>query len=374
MFRQTDGLCDNVFGSEMMALCTLAGRAGGTDEQQVQAVTDNFVHYARACMINDHRSGPWAHFPRTGDGRVYHLGLKTGEVANRIVAVGHPSRALIIEKHLDKTPVPFELTSERGFVTITGRYKGVPISIVSTGMGFPNTDFFVREVRECLSGDMLVVRLGSCGALINIPPGSLVIPKACVGINRNWDYDFINGDPTQQPYFITKQVYKSLEAARPEGKATKIVEGIVNASADSFYSSQGRQTSFPDRNEYLIPHLLEMETFHLFHLAKNYVPLRPHSLGDTEPPVTTEPVSQIVESATGFTQSRVPNQTAASPPRIRAAAAQMTFAARLSETFITPDEVVELERWSGRGILEALIGINLPADRCHEEVGSVWEF
>jgi hypothetical protein len=58
--HQTDGLCDNLFGSEMLALCTLAGRAGGTDEQQVQAVTDNFVHYARACMINDHRSGPWA--------------------------------------------------------------------------------------------------------------------------------------------------------------------------------------------------------------------------------------------------------------------------------------------------------------------------
>lgn len=59
-FRQTDGLCDNVFGSEMLALCTLAGRAGGTDEQQVQAITDNFVHYARACMVNNHRSGPWA--------------------------------------------------------------------------------------------------------------------------------------------------------------------------------------------------------------------------------------------------------------------------------------------------------------------------
>ena len=58
--HQTDGLCDNVFGSEMLALCTLAGRAGGTDEQQVQAITDNFVHYARACMVNDHRSGPWA--------------------------------------------------------------------------------------------------------------------------------------------------------------------------------------------------------------------------------------------------------------------------------------------------------------------------
>ena len=40
----------------------------------------------------------------------------------------------------------------------------------------------------------------------------------------------------------------------------------------------------------------------------------------------------------------------------------MAFAARLSKAFITPDEVADLERWSGRGILEALIGIHLPAD------------
>ena len=140
-----------------------------------------------------------------------------------------------------------------------------------------------------------------------------------------------------------------------------------------------------------------METFHLYHLAKNYVPLRPRPLGDAEPPVSTEPVSPMVESTLGSTQSKVPDQRAASPPRIRAAAAQMIFASRLSKAFITPDEVVELERWSGRGILEALIGINLPTDvgrsysspispvllligesntlqRCHEEAGSVWEF
>jgi len=139
-----------------------------------------------------------------------------------------------------------------------------------------------------------------------------------------------------------------------------------------------------------------METFHLYHLAKSYVPLRPRPLGDVEPPVATGPVSPNMESAIGSTQSNIPGRTVASPPRIRAAAAQMIFAARLSKGFITPDEVIELEKWSGRGILEALIGINLPADvsrsyslsipltrsltresnipqRCHEEAGSVWE-
>ena len=72
--------------------------------------------------------------------------------------MGSPSRAHGIAAYLDPVPRCFVLTSERGFTTITGRYKGIPISIVSIGMGSPNADFFVREVRECLSGDMVVVR------------------------------------------------------------------------------------------------------------------------------------------------------------------------------------------------------------------------
>lgn len=74
------------------------------------------------------------------------------------LTLGAPSRAHGIASYLDATPTPFTLTSERGFTTITGRYKGVPVSIVSIGMGHPNADFFVREVRECLTGDMVVVR------------------------------------------------------------------------------------------------------------------------------------------------------------------------------------------------------------------------
>ncbi|KAG8727777.1 hypothetical protein FRC12_022228 [Ceratobasidium sp. 428] len=61
-----------------------------------------------------------ANFPRTPSGRVYHLGLKHGEIANRIITVGEPKRARTVASYLDKQPVPFELLSERGFLTITG--------------------------------------------------------------------------------------------------------------------------------------------------------------------------------------------------------------------------------------------------------------
>jgi uridine phosphorylase len=43
-------------------------------------------------------------------------------------------------------------------MTITGCYKGIPISIVSIGMGSANMDFFVREIRETVSGDLVMIR------------------------------------------------------------------------------------------------------------------------------------------------------------------------------------------------------------------------
>ena len=101
-------------------------------------------------------------------------------------------------------------------------------------MGYPNADFFVREVRECLSGDMVVVRsggvpalsseraikrvsvfctetklcvrLGSCGALIDVPVGSVVVPKGSIAVRRNYDFDFVSGKSDEEPYHLSKPV------------------------------------------------------------------------------------------------------------------------------------------------------------------------
>ncbi len=52
-------------------------------------------------------------------------------------------------------------------------------------------------------------------------------------------------------------VESALNESKPEGSTTNIVAGIVNASADSFYASQGRQTSFPDCNQTLIQQIID---------------------------------------------------------------------------------------------------------------------
>ncbi|KAF8823244.1 purine and uridine phosphorylase [Lentinula edodes] len=350
-----------------------------------------------------------ANFPRTADNRVYHLGLRPGEIANKIITVGSPSRALTIAAHLDEEPKKFRIESERGFQTITGRYKGTPVSVISIGMGAPNMDFFVREARESITGDMVIIRLGSCGSLTHTsaPVGTVVVPKACVGITRNVDFDFGRPEDEQmneeRAYRISKPVsddpqlhqivVKSLENARPVGDQTVVAGHLVNASADSFYSSQGRLTSFPDHNTHLVEELLqqvddlgtlEMETHHLYHLAKcwNHRPKisssRSNNLNHTAPPLTTGPVRPVTLDSSpsrvnlGSPSASAPLVTVDS--KIYVSAAQMVFAARTSveRDFITPERVQAIEEWGGKGVLEALIAYVIPAERLHPEKGSVW--
>ncbi|GLI71265.1 hypothetical protein VaNZ11_016385 [Volvox africanus] len=265
-----------------------------------------------------------ANFPTDGEGRTYHLGTKEGEVAPRILSVGSVSRALLLSKLLDPPtsgrPL-FQRTSSRGFLTITGRYEGEPVSIVSTHMGQPNMDFVVRENRAIVRGQMAIVRLGTCGAvqrpaklgdLLIAAHGSIAIRRdpdywtlmdgreslfrASNGASRNGTANGTastngsggaatsGGFTGRKPYMTSLPVpansqlaaLLAAEAAQVVGP-DRVVEGL-NASADSFYSSQGRTGSdFDDRNECLLADLvaahpdlvsLEMETFQLLDLAR----------------------------------------------------------------------------------------------------------
>ena len=119
----------------------------------------------------------------------------------------------------------------------------------------------------------------------------------------------------------------------------------LNATADSFYSSQGRKDpNFNDANDHLIQEIvathpnavtLEMETFTLFHLSK----------------CTS---SQTVSNA----QTNVDSQYR-STNAIKSAAATMIFADRTGGEFITPSLVAQLEYDGGKACLQALIDTEL---------------
>ncbi len=95
--------------------------------------------------------------PLDGEGRVHHLHVRKGEVANRVLSVGDVGRAERIASLLESGTHVIH-GSSRGFVTHTGKFNGVDVSIIATGMGYPMMDFVVRETRAVTDGPMVRIR------------------------------------------------------------------------------------------------------------------------------------------------------------------------------------------------------------------------
>jgi uridine phosphorylase len=278
-----------------------------------------------------------ANFPMTDDGRTYHLGTRRGEVAPRVLSVGSVDRAAMLGAALlapaDGAAGLRQVLSKRGFLTVTGRFQGVPVSIVSTHMGVANMDFVVRECRAVVDGPMAVVRFGTCGA-VQAPAklGALLVATASIFVRRDPDAFGEDGAASgRPPYVLSRPVAPDARlmalvaaAAADVVGADAVVRGL-NATGDTFYASQGRLTDgFGDRNEQLLAQIaaagavsLEMETFHLLDLAR------------------------------------------CSKGGLRAAALALALAERHTNDFIDPELMARREREGGEAALRALVAMPL---------------
>lgn len=214
------------------------------------------------------------------DGSIFHLHLKPGELADTVLLVGDPGRVEMISSKLDETELK---VSNREFVSVTGRYRGHRLSVVSTGIGTDNIDIVVNELdalvnidlekREILPGhrSLRLVRIGTSGGLQrDLPVGSWVVSHKSVGFDGMLSYyagrdsvsdlDFeeafrtFTGWPVSfpSPYVVDASPRLLAKFSGPE-----FARG-VNISAPGFYGPQGRELRLP----LALPHLNEqLEAF-----------------------------------------------------------------------------------------------------------------
>lgn len=165
------------------------------------------------------------------EGKVPHLLLKKGDISDIVLLPGDPGRVEMFRELLDD----FELlASNREYVIAKGKYRGVAITICSTGIGASSTEIAVLELIEI--GARALIRIGGTGALKEeINCADMIISTACMrggGVS-----DFYA--PKEYPAVASFEVVDALIQAC-EQHDQPYQKGI-GASVGSFFAGQARE-------------------------------------------------------------------------------------------------------------------------------------
>ena len=163
--------------------------------------------------------------------RQYHIDLGPGELAEYILLPGDPDRTARIAARFDS--IEFERRN-REFASATGLYKGLRVSVVSTGIGTDNVEIVMAEILA-ITDRPTFIRVGSSGALQpEIAPGDLCISTGSVRLETTTSWFVSDGYPAVADY---EAVCALIEAASRLGHRHHV--GIT-ATAPGFFGAQGR--------------------------------------------------------------------------------------------------------------------------------------
>ena len=200
------------------------------------------------------------------DGSVFHLHIRPDELADNVILVGDPGRVDIVSEYLEDKEFRHQ---SREFVSVTGKYRGKRITVLSTGIGtdnidivmneldaLANIDFSTREVKE-RKKSLNILRIGTSGAIQpDIPLGAFVFAHISIGCDglMNW-----YADRDKIALLDIEEAFKShthWNRHLPDPYFVKAGEEMVSRFADctikgmtiaasGFYGPQGRVLRMP---------------------------------------------------------------------------------------------------------------------------------
>lgn len=207
------------------------------------------------------RTIPTSELIINSDGSIFHLHIKPEHLADIVILVGDPGRVEMVASYFEEKECNI---ASREFRTITGKYKGKRMTVISTGIGTDNIDIVVSELDALANIDfetrtekeqkrqLTLLRLGTSGAIQpDIPLGSFVFARTSIGFDGLLNFyagrdsvcdlaiekafvEHTGWNPQlPAPYFI------NADEALFEHFKEHTVEGITIA-APGFYGPQGR--------------------------------------------------------------------------------------------------------------------------------------
>lgn len=201
------------------------------------------------------------------DGSIFHLHIKPGQLAKRVILVGDPGRVEVVGDFFEE--VLFE-GANREFVWKTGYFNKVKITVLSTGIGTDNIDIVLNELDALVNIDfetrlpkeektsLQIVRIGTSGSLQeDLPVDSWVLSTRAIGFDGLLNF-YANRDEVSQLDFedlFVKHTNWSKRLTAPYViniddelfnilSSEKTVSGVT-ISAPGFYGPQGRVLRLP---------------------------------------------------------------------------------------------------------------------------------
>jgi len=107
--------------------------------------------------------------------KAWYLGCTRDQVGERVILIGDPGRVPRLSQYLEDVQL---LPVNRGLVTATGRYHGVPVTMAAFGMGAPIAAIVLHELRQLGAG--IFLRIGTAMPLPPVEIGDFVIAEGAI--------------------------------------------------------------------------------------------------------------------------------------------------------------------------------------------------
>lgn len=158
-----------------------------------------------------------------------HIAAKVGDIAKTVLMPGDPLRSKFIAETFLENPVL--VNNVRGVQGYTGMWKGVPVTVMASGMGIPSIGIYSWELYNFYDVDN-IIRVGSAGALADDLNLMDVVAGAGACTDSNFAHQFgLNG--TFAPIADYTLLSQAVAAAAANG-VTLHVGNVL--SSDNFYN------------------------------------------------------------------------------------------------------------------------------------------
>ena len=164
-----------------------------------------------------------------------HIKATPEQIAKTVLMPGDPKRSELVAKNFLKDAVMFN--DVRGVKGYTGTWKGVPVSVMASGMGMPSIGIYSYELYHGF-GVENIIRIGSAGSMRE----DVKVRDIVLGMGACTDSAYGNQfglDGSFAPICDYDLLAKSVEIGKEKGFRTHVGNIL---SSDVFYDDN------PDRN------------------------------------------------------------------------------------------------------------------------------